>query len=77
MIDKAISRTPLHHRSPKERRLVMQPLLAIEGNPLTAEEIAMFEMFERECWSHKRRREYVLAMFKPRASRNSGMSDKG
>jgi hypothetical protein len=68
MIDKANRRTPLHHRSPKERRLVMQHLLAIEGNPLTAEEIAMFEMFEREGWSHERRREHILAMFKLPAS---------
>jgi hypothetical protein len=68
MVDETIQRTPLHHRSPKERRLVMQHLLAIEGNPLTAEEIAMFEMFEREGWSHERRREHILAMFKPRAS---------
>ena len=32
----------------------------IEGNPLTAEEIAMFEMFEREGWSHEKRREYII-----------------
>ena len=31
----------------RQRRLDMQHLQAIEGNPLTAEEIAMFEMFER------------------------------
>ena len=30
-------------------------LQAIEGNPLTVEEIAMFEMFEREGWSPERR----------------------
>ncbi len=34
-------------------------LQAIEGNPLTAEEIAMFEMFERERWSPERRRAHV------------------
>ena len=33
----------------------------IEGNPLDAEQIAMFEMFEREGWSHERRRAYILA----------------
>ncbi len=35
-------------------------LQAIEGNPLTAEEIAMFEMFEREGWSPERRRAHIL-----------------
>jgi hypothetical protein len=46
----------------------MQHLQAIEGNPLTAEEIAMFEMFEREGWSHERRLAYILAKFQPFAS---------
>jgi hypothetical protein len=49
----------------RERRLEMQHLQAIERNPLTADEIAMFEMFEREGWSHERRRARILAMFKP------------
>jgi hypothetical protein len=49
----------------RERRLEMQHLQAIEGNPLTADEIAMFEMFEREGWSHERRRAHIAAMFKP------------
>ena len=35
-------------------------LQAIEGNPLTAEEIAMFEMFEREGWSPERRRAHIV-----------------
>ena len=35
-------------------------LQAIEGNPLTAEEIAMFEMFEREGWSPERRRAHIM-----------------
>lgn len=34
----------------------------IEGNPLTPEEIEMFEMFEREGWSPDRRRAYILAL---------------
>ena len=33
---------------------------AIAGNPLTPEEIAMFEMFEREGWPPDRRRMYIL-----------------
>ena len=35
-------------------------LQAIEGNLLTAEEIAMFETFEREGWSPERRRAHTL-----------------
>ncbi len=35
-------------------------LQEIEGNPLTAEEIATFEMFEREGWSPERRRAHIL-----------------
>jgi hypothetical protein len=36
-------------------------LQAIEGNPLTAEEVAMFEMFDREGWTDKQRRAHILA----------------
>ena len=46
-----------------QRRLEVQHLQAIEGNPLTAAEIDMFEMFEREGWSHDRRRAHVVAQF--------------
>ena len=35
-------------------------LQEIEGNPLDAEQIAMFEMFEREGWSHEQRRAHIL-----------------
>ena len=31
----------------------------IAGNPLTEEEIAMFEMFEREGWSSERCRRHI------------------
>ncbi len=34
-------------------------LQSIEGNPLTAEETAMFEMFEREGRSPERRRAHI------------------
>lgn len=34
----------------------------IEGNPLDAEQIAMFEMFEREGWSDERALAYILAL---------------
>jgi hypothetical protein len=48
----------------RERGREMEHLQAIEGNPLTADEIAMFEMFEREGWSHERRRAHIRAMFR-------------
>ena len=41
-------------------------LQAIEGNPLTAEEIAMFEMFEREGWSPERRRAHIVRRIRDR-----------
>ena len=37
-------------------------LQEIEGNPLTTDEIAMFEMFEREGWSDERCRAHILAL---------------
>ncbi len=49
---------------PSERLQEAFPLQALEGNPLTEGELAMFEMFEREGWSHERRRDYILAQFK-------------
>jgi hypothetical protein len=43
----------------RERRLVGQKLQELEGNPLSAEDVAV-EMFERERWSHERCRAYIL-----------------
>lgn len=37
---------------------------AIEDNPLTDDELAMFEMFERERWSPERRRSHILSLRK-------------
>lgn len=45
----------------RDRRLVAAHLQAIEDSPPTAEQTAMFEMFEREGWSHERRRAYIKA----------------
>ena len=36
-------------------------LQAIERNPLDAEDLRMFEMFEREGWSDEQCRAYILA----------------
>jgi hypothetical protein len=40
-------------------------LQEIEGNPLSADQVAMFEMFETEAWPHDRRRAYLLAKAAP------------
>ena len=45
----------------QQRRLEAMNLQEIEGNPLREDEVAMFEMFEREAWPHERRRAYILA----------------
>ena len=45
----------------RQRRLEAMNLQAVEGNPLDAEDIAMFEMFEREGWSDEQCRAYILA----------------
>jgi hypothetical protein len=43
----------------RERRLIAAHLQDIESSPPTAEDTAMFEMFERERWSHDRRLAYI------------------
>jgi len=52
--------TPAEVAAARKRRLEMQHLQIIEGNPLDADDIAMFEMFEREGWSHERCRAYII-----------------
>lgn len=53
--------TPSQVAQTRKRRLAAMRLQEIEGNPLSPDEAAMFEMFEREAWPHKRRRAYILA----------------
>ncbi|HLY54494.1 MAG TPA: hypothetical protein VKS60_02985 [Stellaceae bacterium] len=45
----------------RQRRREAMHLQAIEGNPLSPDQVAMFEMFEREGWSHDRCLAYILA----------------
>ena len=45
----------------RQRRLEAMNLQAIEGNPLDTEDVAMFEMFEREGWSDEACRAYILS----------------
>ena len=53
----------------RQRRLEAMNLQAIEGNPLDADDIAMFEMFEREGWSNERCRAYILERAKALAAK--------
>ena len=46
----------------RKLRLEAMNLQAIEGNPLDAEDVAMFEMFEREGWSDERRHAHITAL---------------
>ncbi|WP_040309812.1 hypothetical protein [Asticcacaulis biprosthecium] len=43
----------------RERRAEGMKLAEIENNPLTAEDVAMFDMFDREAWSVERRLAYI------------------
>jgi len=52
----------------RARRLAAMRLQEIEGNPLSADQVAMFEMFERLGWTHERRRAYILAKARPMAA---------
>ena len=45
----------------KQRRLEAMALQQIEGNALSPDQVALFEMFEREHWSHERRRAFLRA----------------
>jgi hypothetical protein len=51
-------KTPKEVLDPRGQIMAMQE---IEGNPLTAEDIALFDMFDREGWSHEQRRAYIIA----------------
>jgi hypothetical protein len=48
----------------RARKLEAMHLQEIEGNPLDAADIAMFEMFEREGWSDERCLAYIVAQAK-------------
>lgn len=52
----------------RERRLEAMHLQVIEGNPLSADQVEMFEMFEREGWSPERRRAHILSRVGRRAA---------
>jgi hypothetical protein len=60
MIDEDSKLSPEEVAAARQRRLEAMKLQEIEGNPLSADQIAMFEMFEREGWSHQRRLAFLL-----------------
>jgi hypothetical protein len=50
-------------------RLEAMNLQEIEGNPLDAEDVAMFEMFEREGWSDEQRHAHIAALARALATK--------
>ena len=50
------------------RSLSAMRMQEIEGNPLTPDEVAMFEMFEREAWPHEKCLVHILAKAKRQAA---------
>ncbi len=59
--------TSLERLSPSEiaqarqRRVEAIRLQEVEGNPFSADQVGMFEMFDREGWSHDHCLAYILA----------------
>ncbi len=62
-MDRSARLSPEGVSAARIRRLEAMTLQDIEGNALSPDDIAMFEMFERERWSHDRCRAYILAQF--------------
>jgi hypothetical protein len=52
--------SPAEIEAARARRLEAMALQEIEGNPLMLADTQIFDMFEREGWSHERRRAYLL-----------------
>ena len=60
--------SPSQVEAARKRRHAAMRLQEIEGNPLSTDDVAMFEMFEREAWGHEQRRAYILAHVVPLAA---------
>jgi len=72
LIYSGMNKTDPNIENAKRQRLAEAIRLhEIEGNPLDAEQIAMFEMFEREGWSDEQR----LAHLRERAHRRAAVHD--
>lgn len=59
-MDQTLKYTPTSPAGARKRRIVAMRLQEIEGNPLSLDQVAMFEMFDREGWSHEKRRAFLL-----------------
>lgn len=57
--DKSLSKEQLAQS--RQLRLEVMHLQDIEGNPLDTEDVALFERFEEEGWSHEQRLEFLRA----------------
>jgi len=68
-MDQDVLLTPEEVALARKRRLEAMHLQRIEGNPFNAEDIALFEMFERERWSFARRIEHIRALGRALARR--------
>jgi hypothetical protein len=64
--------SPAEAEAARKRRIEAMALQEIEGNPLDADDIALFEMFEREGWSHEKCRQYLLARAREDAGKSAG-----
>ena len=64
MLDKPKRLTKAEVADARQRFREAVHLQAMESNPFDAEDIAMFEMFEREAWPHEKRRAYILEQAK-------------
>jgi hypothetical protein len=59
-MSKTVRLSPAQVETARKRRLAAMRMQEIEGNPLNADDVAMFEMFEREAWTHEQCRAYIL-----------------
>lgn len=64
------------YNTPEHRAREAAHLQLIEGNPFDAEDVAMFEMFDKEGFSPEQRRAYVIEQSRKRtaAAANSSAS---
>lgn len=69
-MDKETKLTPEELAVAKKLRLEAMHLQVIESNPFDAEDVALFDMFDRERWSHEKRIEYIREMGKQMAQTN-------
>lgn len=53
----------------KRRRESFRAISAVEGIEYTAEDEALFAMFDRERWSHERRLEFLRSRARAKAPR--------